>query len=284
MFSKRCIAGFITLGLIGNPSFTQAAFQDIENSYAKESIVFLAEQGVLYGMQTHTYGPKEVVTRKQFAVMLAKAIGIQPSHPVTPSYSDLPITDWSYGYLEALTQLGVVKGLNGQFDGDSSITREEAALMVHQSLGLNQQTALQLSSVTYKDEGEIAPYAIEAVNSLSHFGIMKGNQGYFSPKLSLTREQMAILGKQVFDRHQTKAENKDWAATPFTIELKPGEQTTIEITTAGHNAFSPVYGFDHPEIGQVTTSGLFTAKAPGKGFLSVTLGNHTQFILVKVTE
>lgn len=285
MLNKKWLAGMITLSLLGSSSsLAYASYNDIEHSYAKDSILYLSQQGVLIGKQSGVFAPKETVTRKQFAVMAAKVLGIQPFPSPTPTYFDIPSTDWSYVYIEALSHQEVIKGTEGRFHGEEPITREQAAVLLFHALGLGQPADPSLSETAFSDEASIAPYAKEAVAALSRLGILKGHRGYFSPKDFVTREQMAAIGKQVFDRQSQQAKNKDWTASPLTVELKVGEQTPITILRAEQSPYTPVYGWDHHEIGTITPSGLFTAKAVGKGFLSVNLGNQSQYILVKITE
>lgn len=283
MFNKKWIIGLMAASIIGgHSSFASASFTDIENSYAKESIRYLAGVGVLNGVTPVRYAPKEKVTRKQFAVVIAKAIGLQPLYSESPSFADMPSADWAYGYIEALSQLEVIKGVEGQFYGEQPISREEAAVILYKAITVGMQPPLSLSSVTFSDGTSISPR--EAVDYLSGVGMMQGSQGAFSPKSPVTREQIAVLAKPLFEKYSQLGQSKDWAASPMTVELKAGEHTTITILRERVSAFTPVYGWDDPDIGSVTSSGLFNAKKPGKGFLSVTLGNQTQFILVKITE
>lgn len=285
MLNSKWLAGVITLGLLGSTaSMAHASYNDIEHSYAKESILYLSEQGVLLGKAPEVFAPKETVTRKQFAVMTAKVLGVQPLASPTPTFEDIPSTDWSFGYIEALNQLGMIKGMDGRFHGEESISREQAAVLLFQALKLIQPSDISLSETSFVDEAAIAPYAKEAVSTLSRLGILKGDKGYFSPKDFMTREQFAVIGKQLFDRQSQLAQTKEWTASPLTIELRVGEETPITVFNADHLPFTPVYGWDHPEIGTITPSGIFTAKAVGKGFLSVSLGNQSQYILVKITE
>ncbi|WP_134698533.1 S-layer homology domain-containing protein [Ammoniphilus sp. YIM 78166] len=285
MFNKKWISGLLAVSIIGGTSsIASASFTDIEHSYAKESIRYLAKEGVLSGLTSERFAPKEKVTRKQFAVVIAKAIGLQPLFLETSSFDDIPSTDWSYGYVEALNQLDVIKGVDGQFHGELPITREDAAVVLYKAIEAGLQPSLSLSSITFTDGTSIASYAREAVDYLSSMGIMQGNQGAFSPKSHVTREQMAVLAKLLFEKYSLLGQSKDWAASPMTVELKVGEQTTVHILREKVSPYTTVYGWDDSFIGSITSSGLFTAKKPGKGFLSVTLGNQTQFILVKITE
>ncbi|WP_207636673.1 S-layer homology domain-containing protein [Desulfurispora thermophila] len=71
-------------------------------------------------------------TRAQVAVMLAKALGLQPVQPVTVVFKDgVMISKEDMGYIIALYEAGVVKGTpDGRFNPNSAITRAEFAALL----------------------------------------------------------------------------------------------------------------------------------------------------------
>jgi len=90
--------------------------------------------------------------------------------------------------------LGIVKGRgNGIFDGDSEITREEAALMLTNMakyLGLN----IDADEAKLNDKEEVSEWALDAVNFVLQNKFMQGvGNDMFSPKSNITREQTYII-------------------------------------------------------------------------------------------
>jgi hypothetical protein len=82
--------------------------------------------------QSQVYG-EERLNRLQFAVMLAKALNLDPA----PSAGDdvdfldqekIPAED--LGYIRSLRILGFIEGANGNFNPDQKISRAEAACIL----------------------------------------------------------------------------------------------------------------------------------------------------------
>ena len=90
--------------------------------------------------------------------------------------------------------LGIVKGRgNGIFDGESKITREEAAVML-----TNLANYLGLNTDAYEaklnDKKEVSEWAMDAVNFVLKNKFMQGvGNDMFSPKSNITREQTYII-------------------------------------------------------------------------------------------
>jgi len=90
--------------------------------------------------------------------------------------------------------LGIVKGRgNGIFDGESEITREEAAVMLAnlaKYLGLNTVA----DEAKLNDKKEVSEWAVDAVNFVLDNKFMQGvGNDIFSPKSNITREQTYII-------------------------------------------------------------------------------------------
>jgi len=97
--------------------------------------------------------------------------------------------------------LGIVKGRgNGIFDGDSEITREEAAVMLANLaniLGINTDA----EEVYLKDKSEVSPWAADAVNFVLKNNFMQGvSSEIFSPKTNITREQTYIIMYRILNK------------------------------------------------------------------------------------
>jgi len=105
-----------------------------------------------------------------------------------------PIIDEFNADIAVCLHLGIVNGRgNGIFDGESEITREEAAVML-----TNLAKYLELYTNTYdqdlSDKEEVSSWAVDAVNFVLESKIMQGvGSDMFSPKTNITREQTYII-------------------------------------------------------------------------------------------
>lgn len=105
-----------------------------------------------------------------------------------------PIIDGISDDIAICLHLDIVKGRgNGIFDGESEITREEAAVMLTnlaRYLGLN----IDADEVKLNDKSKVSEWAIDAVNFVLQNKFMQGvGNDMFSPKSNITREQTYII-------------------------------------------------------------------------------------------
>ncbi|MCD6107315.1 MAG: S-layer homology domain-containing protein [Caldisericaceae bacterium] len=144
-------------------SVSAAGFPDVPANYwAKKHIDYLVGQNVLVGFPDGTFKPENAVTREQFAKMIVVAKGLSLSKPATPTYSDVSKSRWSYGYVEAASKAGYIKGYGGgKFGPADPITREQLAVLEIRVLG--KEEASQASSLIIatfsNDEAKISSWA-----------------------------------------------------------------------------------------------------------------------------
>jgi len=105
-----------------------------------------------------------------------------------------PITDGFSDDIAICLNLGIVNGRGNRiFDGDSEITREEAAVMLTnlvKYLGLHKDAY----EVYLNDKSSVSPWAMDAVNFILQNKMMQGvGEDLFSPKTNITREQTYII-------------------------------------------------------------------------------------------
>ncbi|MEA4815104.1 MAG: S-layer homology domain-containing protein, partial [Oscillospiraceae bacterium] len=109
---------------------------DLVPEWAKEQ---LQEKTALrIAAQSQCYGETQL-NRLQFAVMLAKAAGIEPAEVSADTVAfldqdDIPAED--LGYIEELRALGIIQGNAGCFYPNQTVTRAEAAVMLIRMLGV----------------------------------------------------------------------------------------------------------------------------------------------------
>ena len=144
--------------------------------------------------------------------------------------------------------LGIVKGRgNGMFDGDSQITREEAAVMLTnmaEYLGLNTVA----DEAKLNDKTEISEWAMDAVSFVLKNKFMQGmGNGIFSPKSNITREQTYIIMYRILNETEfyslfdKASEAWGWFYVG-TMPLKIGpELSFVEVETESGTCFEVDY-------------------------------------------
>lgn len=262
----------------------QHPFNDIKGSFAEDAVTSLYQQGFVNGVSDVSFGPHQPMSRNHFTLLLAKVIGLQPVFPEEPTFLDIPVDSPEYGYIEAVYQLGVMKGVAPQqFGAGMPITRQDVAVILYQAFA-EKDKPLQAGTSSYKDQGQIKPYAQEAVQFVTQTGMMTGFSGSFHPTKPITRAESAVLCQKVLEQVNKRAASLEWIV-PDRITLKPGESKQIELPQSnGLVPFLHSWGLDHSEIGSITADGLFTAKQPGTAVISLNVGTKTYPIKVEVQE
>jgi peptide/nickel transport system substrate-binding protein len=143
-----------------------AGFKDVAASYwAFDEITALAAKKVVAGYPDGTFKPEGKVTREEFAKMIVVAKGLALVKPARPTFTDVPASRWSYGYVEAAVKAGYIKGIGGgMYAPAAQIKRQDMAILLVRVLGKEAEANAIKESVAFaNDEPAIGTYAIGAV-------------------------------------------------------------------------------------------------------------------------
>ncbi len=171
-------------------------FMDIDDcTWAKKQIIEFYKNGFINGKSEESFCPYDNVTRAEFIKILCLSLGI--SADGNCSFSDLSKDDWSYPYICAAYNKGIVGGYeDGSVRGASSITREEMAVMAYRAALISGISLEQvLSGVSFIDGEKISFWAYEAVMGLARSDILHGMGGdlFFPEKLAGRAETVVFL-------------------------------------------------------------------------------------------
>lgn len=172
-------------------SSVEVKFADIpDNHWACTDIYFLREIGVVNGTTETEFNPNGLVTREQFLKMLVTAFKLSGS--ADKAFTDVSADAWYAPYVNAGVGSGVVNGLpDGRFGVGSSITRQDACVMLARSLGLDTSVEVDLS---FTDAESISSYAANSVGALVEYAIISGyDDNTFKAGATCTRAQAAKL-------------------------------------------------------------------------------------------
>ena len=136
------------------------------------------------------------MTRAQFVTMLAGLQGADVSAYRTGKFTDVPADAWYAPYVNWAAENGVVYGVSDSaFAPDANISRQDMAVMVYryaERFGIRLGT--DVPPVTFTDTGDIAAYALPAVQALQRAGVISGMpDGSFRPREHMTREQACVV-------------------------------------------------------------------------------------------
>ncbi|WP_163882098.1 S-layer homology domain-containing protein [Paenibacillus favisporus] len=206
-------------------------FSDIAGSYAKDAINELVEKGIVNGKGNGKFDPSGKIERQDFAIILAKALGLDVSStPKSPTFSDVPSDSYAYASVEAAVKAGLIKGQgNGTFGTGSNLSRQDMAVLFVRALGVDAQG--KGSILKFSDASSISDYAKDAVAVAVGLGLFNGGtDGKFDPKGGAAREEVALVASRFFDAKeiidsQTPPSQPDPAPTTPPEPAKPATPT-----------------------------------------------------------
>lgn len=184
-----------SIGLTPQPDRPQAAFTDMADHWAKDSVERMSALGIVKGYEDGSFRPEVSVTRAEFTKMIAAALALNDAAAM---FDDVSGGDWYYGAVGAAANAGIVNGDGGRFDPERYITRQDAAVIVHRAIAYKGKN-LEGSSFGFNDESAIAEYAAGAVNALAASGIVTGYNGGFAPNDNITRAEAATIVLRMVD-------------------------------------------------------------------------------------
>ncbi|GGH26149.1 S-layer homology domain-containing protein [Paenibacillus segetis] len=255
-------------------------FKDIQNSYAKDSIINLHSKGIMNGTTSELFSPTKKITRAEFITTLVRLLRLEPSSSMIPAYKDVAPTSWYYGSIQTATELALTEGTGGaMFEPSKPITRQEAATWIIRAL--KQKTTNSSSSTDYTDNSAIASWARPYVSTITKLGLMKGSEGKFYPNQDITRQETAVLLDRLL-------QNNSWStvleSTTQASKIQMGwqygqtnEEYEQSIMKSNVNVLSPRWFFLESDktIKDYTNSSLVTwAKKNGKKIWPL-LGNRS---------
>ena len=208
-------------------------FGDVPSEYwAWRPIETLCEAGIVHGYAADVpgtpwnealFGPEGLVTRAQMAVVLARAMALPTWTAAqvaasTPTFSDLPKSDWAYAWVEPLAQTGVMNGYAAapgadsrpRFNPPATVDRAQMAVALCRANRIPPMTAAQIAASTpiFSDVPK-THWAYAWIEPLVSTGVMRGysgddpstpeNEARFCPDNTVTRSQLAVVVYRAFD-------------------------------------------------------------------------------------
>lgn len=254
------------LGIAAGPvsayetAVSSVEFVDLEEHWATESMTQLIEMGVVNGYAKEakdaagdTYNeyyikPEQLITRAEFATILAKALNLQASS-TTSDLGDIS-GHWAEGYIKALYKKGVVVGYDSGsskiFKPEARITRGEIVTMLVKSLN-NQEPvaeAVYFADVDSKDDH----WAFDFIQKAVALEIVKGYKAdnTFKPDGKAKRSEVMTMLVKFLNNDWTPAglpsdEELVAAATYYQQSIESVLKTTPDKDLESPFDWSPAY-------------------------------------------
>lgn len=162
---------------------------------------YFLHRSYISGVTPALFRPNLALTRAQAAKSLVCALGLQTKTPDTPSFTDVPKSDWSYPFVEAAVSAKLLLGTGGgRFEPNRAITRAELASVLHRYLQSCGEAPTPEQENPFTDIAPEKWYA-QAVLSMCAGGYLNGYpDGTFLPDKPVIRSEAVCLINRVLLR------------------------------------------------------------------------------------
>jgi hypothetical protein len=175
--------------------------------YASYAVMAANTQyGIMKGDEQGYFRPAAHITREELAVVLAKALKLEPIDVKTSKFKDIQPNGWSSGAIEAVAQAGLMSGEeNGEFHPLRPISREQLAATLVRAL--HADVTGRGKNLAVADRGQVSPWAQDAVQYALEVGLMHGDtSSTFNPQAPAERQQAAVVLVNFLIRQQVQAQ------------------------------------------------------------------------------
>lgn len=165
------------------------------HQWAVDAVDYLYQNGVVNGMGNGGFGPGLSIRRCDFVVMLCRAFNLTGYSGY--SFADVPAESYYGAQVATAKRLGIVSGDGVNFYPGSSLTRQDAMVMINNTLkatGHDLTNGLTADLSIFKDNTQISGYARSSVGILVYLGAVQGDgNGMLRPRGTINRAEAAKL-------------------------------------------------------------------------------------------
>ena len=171
-------------------------FIDISNHYAKDHILNVFSNNLMFGTSSNTFSPNADITRAEVATIIARTLKLTEL-PDSFKFNDTK-DHWAENDIKLVYNAGLISGYpDGTFRPNEKISRAELATILYNALDLEDSST---SDDSYFKDVPSYYWSYNEINTLANLGIIKGtSNSTFSPKENLSRAEMAILLDKIQD-------------------------------------------------------------------------------------
>lgn len=167
-----------------------AGFTDIEQHWARDSVIQLVNKGIVAGYGDYQFQPNNQITRAEAVVFMTRAFQLRAGNRVQ-DFSDLSASHWARFDVLAAASRGIVRGYpDGTFRPNDPVTRAEMAAMAAAAAGIAGKTSSAAAFVDLPANHWASSY----IHAFVANGQLNGYpDGTFRPNEKATRAQFAVF-------------------------------------------------------------------------------------------
>lgn len=197
------LMGALTASSIAIVPASAKTFSDVpSNHWAYTVIDEVSNENIMVGVGNGLFAPSMQLTRAQYTAILSNLAPDKSNGTYEAHLTDVDAGAWYAEVAEWGVTNGIIYEIDGRFEGNTVLTREEMASMTLQYLNLYYKDSIKQdnSSAGYADESSINPKYLNAVNILSNNGLLAGRgDNKFEPAGTLNRAEAAAMASRLMD-------------------------------------------------------------------------------------
>ena len=179
-------------------------YNDVDKHWARNDILLLVNKLIAEGRSAAAFEPAKPITRGEFAVYIARGLGLGGSKQDAAKFKDVSSSTAMGAYIGAASAAGIVTGMpDGTFKPNSPVTREQMAAMLIRAVKAAEADVLPSQSqagylARFKDSARISGWARTDVAKAVEAKIINGGtNGNFSPGSNATRAEAVVMIKRL---------------------------------------------------------------------------------------
>ena len=152
------------------------------NSRSGKAASRTVKRGQVYkcklGMGDGRFAPANGLTREEISTIMVRTQKLSVDGK-TSAFNDIPAQRWSYPYVSAVYEAGLMIGISDDmFGATSQITRNEFAVIMKRLIDMyDVKLTVNTNTKEYDDAQNIPDWAMESVMYLKGTGLMLGSTG-----------------------------------------------------------------------------------------------------------
>lgn len=172
--------------------------RDAKGHWAEAQIFFGSEKGWMNGFNDGTFRPDQSLTRAQAATVLVNFLPLKGTNRQV-AFDDVTQSHWARSSIILVAQNEIMRGTApATFSPNTTMTRAQVVQALYNA-GLYSQASTNSTS-SFSDVPN-NHWALQAIETMRQEGVVSGfGDGTFRPNEPVTRAQMAVIIKNVYDK------------------------------------------------------------------------------------
>lgn len=247
-----------------------------QTHWAYDALNCAVQNRILRGENQHLY-PSQDMTRAEMAAIINRVFGAEEQADIN-RFIDVQTSDWFYADLAKTVKMGTFIGDGSLINPHQVMSRQDVMLVLARALKLDTADASNLN--TYTDCAQIADYAKGAVAAMLKAGYISGfTDQTFRPQDSLTREQMAQILYNIFEKYINVPGTYTGDQSGNIIVNVP-EVTLKDTTIAGDLIIGDGVGDGTVTLDNVTVQGRVLVRGGGENSLRIVNSSNVGSVII----